>query len=203
MMRHYTNILFSIIILFAPQFSSASSIRQLDIPELLQQSEIVFEGQVIKKETRWNDLQTDIITDITFRVDDVVVGTYLKANLTLSFIGGTVGQTTISIAGSKMPSLNESGVYFVGSTTQQLVNPLTGWAQGHFITRRDGKGAIRIMTHDQTPVAGINWNQKKSKYISDGNATGITRSESNELSNAMMLDDFKTALKKQSTDASE
>jgi hypothetical protein len=121
----------------------------------------------------------------------------------LSFIGGTVGQTTITIAGSQLPSLNESGVYFVSSTTQKLVNPLAGWAQGHFITKQDDQGTMRIMTQDKTPVSGIDLSQKKSKFISDGNVTGLTRSESSDMSSAMTLDDFKVLLKKQASSASQ
>ena len=181
----------------ASAIASASSIKQLDINELLSQSELVFEGHVIERQARWNNTKTDIVTEIVFRVDEVVVGTYAEPTLSLSFLGGTVGQTTVSIEGSTMPSLNESGVYFINSTAQLQVNPIVGWAQGHFLTVRDASGTMRMMTQEKAPIVGLNLNLKKSKYISEGTATGITAGKSSELSQAISSRDFKQFLRDQ------
>lgn len=194
-MHYFTKSLFSLLVLTFPVITSASSIKQLDIAELLTQSEIVFEGQVIKQNSRWNATKTDILTDITFRIDDVVIGSYSNTELTLSFVGGTIDQTTVTIEGSKMPSLNESGVYFVSSTSRQLVNPIAGWAQGHFLTKRDESGTMRMMTQNEALITELNLNQPKTKYISDGVATGVIQSKSGTISKAMALSDFKSLLR--------
>ena len=40
---------------------------------------------------------------------------------------------TLSVTGLHMPEIRESGVYFVESLTQELVHPLYGWNQGHYV----------------------------------------------------------------------
>ncbi len=196
-MRHFVHSLFLFIILLLPPLVFAGSVKQLDIDELIEQSELIFQGQVIKQSARWNSTKTDILTDITFRVDDVIVGTYANDELTLSFVGGTVDQMSVTIEGSEMPALNESGVYFVSSTTQLLVNPIVGWAQGHFLTKKDETGTPRMMTQDKAPISGLNMSQPKTKFISDGVATGVTQINSDSFSEAMTLNNFKSLLRAQ------
>ena len=198
-----TLIVFVSLFLFS-QFSVASSIKHLDINELLLGAELVFEGKVIAKKTRWNANKTDIVTDITFSVNDIVVGAFEEATLTLVFVGGTVDGSTVTIQGSEMPALNEQGVYFVESISKPLVNPLTGWAQGHFIIQADESGAMRVLTQNKMAVTGVQTQslQKKSLqkgFLSKGVASGIlVKKMSDSVSSAPMLaDDFKAQLKAQ------
>ena len=194
-MRHFRKYLFSLVFAVTPYIACASSIVQLDITELLQNSELVFAGQVISKESQWNANKTNIFTNITFQVDDVIVGRYPANTLILRFVGGTVDQDKVTIEGSNVPSLDESGVYFVSSTSEYLVNPIVGWAQGHFLTQKDSSGTMRMMTQSQELISGVNLLQKKSNYLSEGVATGITHSTATDISQAMNLDDFKEVLR--------
>jgi len=104
----------------------SSSIRQLHIDQLINQSELVFKGKVLNVTTNWNKNKTEILTQVTFKIDDVISGNHTSNRLELSFVGGTVDEATVTIDGSIMPIKGESGIYFVSSVSQTLVNPLVG-----------------------------------------------------------------------------
>lgn len=178
----------------------SSSIKQLDINELLVQSELAFEGQVSEITTRWNANKSDIFTDITFRVDDVIFGEYPGQTMTLTFVGGSIDGATMTIEGSEMPDKGESGIYFVSSTTRQLVNPLVGWSQGHFLTKLDTKGTKRVMTQAGEPVANINRTKTKQQYLSEGVVTGVEIAKPGRDSESMTATEFKQLIKQMSSD---
>jgi len=179
----------------------SSSIKQLDINELLSQSELAFEGQVSDITTRWNANKTDIFTDIIFRVDEVIFGDYSGQTMTLTFVGGSIDGATMTIEGSEMPSMDESGIYFVSSTTQQLVNPLVGWSQGHFLTKRDASGTKRMTTQAGEPVANMNPVKTKRRYFSEGVVTGVEIAKPGG-SKAMTAVEFKQFIKQTFSKAS-
>ncbi len=178
----------------------SSSIKQLDINELLAQSELAFEGQVSDVTTRWNTNKTDIFTDITFRVDEIIFGEHSGETLTLTFVGGSIDGATMTIEGSEMPSNNESGIYFVSSTTKQLVNPLVGWSQGHFLTKLDTQGTKRMMTQSGEPIASMVRTKTKQRYLSEGIVTGVEMAKSGQDSEAMTVIEFKQFIKQMSSD---
>jgi len=178
----------------------SSSIKQLDINELLSQSELAFEGKVNELRTRWNANKTDIFTDITFQVDEVIFGEYSGQTITLTFVGGSIDDATMVIEGSKMPSLNERGIYFVSSTSLQLVNPLVGWSQGHFLSKRDENGTQRMLTQAGEPIATMDSSKKKQRFLSDGEVTGIEKTRLGSMTEAMTTVEFKQFIKKMSSD---
>ena len=186
-------------LLIFSQIAGASSIKQIDINDLLLQSELVFQGKVLSKSEGWNASKTDIFTEIVFQVDDVVVGSYNESTLSLSFVGGTVDGMTVEIQGSELPKMNERGVYFVESLTQSMVNPLVGWAQGHFLLQEDDNGEPRIMTQSRQAVMSMKAAQVKSGLLSSGVATGLRTEKmtSSIVSKAMSATQFKMQLKEQ------
>ncbi len=184
----------------ASSVALSSSIKQLNLNELLAQSELAFEGQVSGVATRWNANKTDIFTDITFRVDEVIFGEYSGQSLTLTFVGGSIDGATMTIEGSEMPNKNESGIYFVSSTTEQLVNPLVGWSQGHFLTKLDAQGNKRMMTQSGAPVASMVRTKTKQRYLSEGIVTGVETSKPGQDSDAMTAIEFKQFIKQMSSD---
>lgn len=133
----------------------ATTILQLDIDEMLTQAELVFEGKVTRKTSQWNKQRTAIYTLIEFEVQDVIKGEHSATTLQLRFSGGTVDDITMSIAAMNYPEVNEQGIYFVESLGERLVNPLVGWAQGHFIIQTDETDAEKVMTTNAAPVMGF------------------------------------------------
>lgn len=53
------------------------------------------------------------------------------------------------------PKLGERGIYFVESLSQQNINPLMGWSQGHFLIESDALQTDRVMTDNHLPVLGV------------------------------------------------
>jgi hypothetical protein len=135
-------------------FGNATSVREVSIDEMLRQSQLIFEGTVTAVEARENS-QKRIHTYVTFEIKDIIKGEYRGNSITLSFLGGTMGDVTMAVGDMRLPQLGEHGIYFVESLERLQVNPLYGWSQGHFIVERDAAGSERVMTNRRLPVTGV------------------------------------------------
>lgn len=138
----------------------ASTVLQMDVDDLLDKAEFIFEGQVINSESTWNQNRTSINTHITFRIIDTIKGNHNQENLTLIFAGGTVDGLTLNVSGMVYPKVGEKGIYFVENLNGQQVNPLLGWTQGLFRVSNDDNGEERITTENKTPVIGLTQDQE-------------------------------------------
>ena len=184
--------------LFLSANVNASSIKQVGINELIEQSELVFEGRVVSSDVRWNDTKTLIKTFITFEVDEVISGDYPLKTLELSFIGGKIGNNNVEAKGLRQPAVGEKGIYFVRSLTQQLVNPLVGWSQGQFLLKKDKLGKDVVMTDAEHPIIGLRKASTRSSdlHLSEGVASDVMlSSDKSESDSAMSAAEFKDALK--------
>jgi len=183
--------------------ANASSIKQVNLNQLIEQSEFVFEGRVVSSDPRWNDAKTLIKTFITFEVDEVIAGDYQQSTLELSFVGGTIGKDNVEAEGLRQPVVGEKGIYFVHSLTRNLVNPLVGWSQGQFLLEKDNQGNDVVMTDSHHPVIGLSANTKnsvsvatRSEPLSEGVASDVIVSkEKSANDSAMNAIEFKKALK--------
>ncbi|MEM7360815.1 MAG: hypothetical protein AAF431_17125 [Pseudomonadota bacterium] len=154
-------LLVSVMCLLTIAAAQASSIRQLHLDDVSQQSELIFVGEVVNSVASWNPQRSRITTQITFRIDEVIKGSYSEANLQLGFAGGTVGDATMEYEGLRYPIIGESGIYFVETIAKPLVNPLVGWSQGHFLL----DAQERVNTYDGKPVSTV---QRKIPTTSQG-----------------------------------
>lgn len=142
------------LLLIPISFGNATSVREISMDEMLQQSQVVFEGTVTDIEARQNT-QKRIHTYVTFEITDIIKGEYHGNTITLRFLGGTVGDVTMVVSDMRLPQQGERGIYFVESLERFQVNPLYGWSQGHFIVERDDTGNERVMTNGKLPVTGV------------------------------------------------
>jgi hypothetical protein len=143
-----------VLLLMPISYGNASSVREVSLNEMLQQSQFVFEGTVTAIEARENS-QKRIHTYVTFEIKDIIKGKYHSNIITLSFLGGTVGDVTMAVSDMRLPQEGEHGIYFVESLERLQVNPLYGWSQGHFIVERDVTGSERIMTNRRLPITAV------------------------------------------------
>ena len=183
---------------------SATTILKMDIDEIVSEAELIFEGQVRVKETR-QDANTGIInTFVTFDITDVVKGEFNGDNVELKFMGGSFNGEVVQVSGLTIPAEGEHGIYFVESLNRDLINPLLGWSQGHFIiSDQDRKTQVR--TVDNKPVirvesvAEIPVTIKKARAISEGNnqvAAGVvTEVNPGRIDRALTVDEFKIRIK--------
>ena len=129
----------------------ASTVLEMSFQDVLDHAELVFEGRVSAVESRQED-DGMIHTFVRFEVLDVLKGDTPDTVLELRFLGGTVGTQRLEITDMIMPEVGESGVYFVESLHVPQVNPLVGWAQGHFLIEPQGGGERGMLTAHHEPV---------------------------------------------------
>ena len=134
--------------------TNATTILGMDIDKVANDAELIFEGEVILHETRQNSNTGIIHTYVTFTVHDVVKGDFSADTIELKFAGGTFMGQIVEVRGLKIPKEGENGIYFVESTSRDLLNPLIGWSQGHFIIEQE-LGERRVRTIDRQTVTDI------------------------------------------------
>ena len=184
--------------------AGATTILGMDIDQLAADAEFIFEGEVILTETREDSRSGIISTYVTFNIVDVMKGDYDAASIELKFMGGAFDGRMVQVSGLKIPQMGEQGIYFVESTSRDLINPLLGWSQGHFIIV-DDDGERRISTADEKPVtevrgvAGIPAAIKKPQALIQGGgdaAAGVTTESSLILiGRALSVAEFKARIR--------
>ena len=156
---------------------SASSVLAVSVEQLSKESQLVFEGEVIGMTSDFNGNQTGIHTYVTFRVVDVVKGTYNQPEITLRFLGGTVGEISLDVSDSTLPGFGETGIYFVESLDRFQVNPLYGMDQGHFLILESNGQRIMVTRNRRVITELPPADQPAAEGLSDGIARGLSLDE--------------------------
>lgn len=182
---------------------SATTILGMDIDKVAADAEFVFEGTVINSETRQDSNNGIINTYVTFRIDDIIKGDYSGDSVELKFMGGVFNGEIVEVSGMRIPEMAEHGIYFVESMSRDLINPLIGWSQGHFIIV-DDNGTGRVNTAGNQPVldveavSSIPSSIKKPLAIAEGStdiAAGVmTESSSIRIERALSVEEFKSRI---------
>lgn len=131
-----------------------TTIRGMDIDQVVADAELIFEGQVIDRQVRRADRGGLINTYVTFRVVDVLKGNYAGDTLELKFSGGTMGNEIIEVSGLVVPKAGEEGIYFVEALGRDLLNPLLGWSQGHYLIQ-ELLGQRSMLSVKEQPVTAV------------------------------------------------
>jgi hypothetical protein len=113
--------------------AESTTVIKKTLAQLVQDSELVFEGRVLSGETRPSPLSGMPFTYFTFEISEVIKGEYPGQTIELGFMGGSQGGTGISVSDMEMPEVGENGIYFVKSPKVQSIHPLSGWQQGHYL----------------------------------------------------------------------
>ena len=154
---------------------SATTLLKLDIDQVAKEAELVFEGEVLTHEVRAEARTGLINTYVTFSILDVIKGDSQATTIELKFAGGTINGETTKVNGLTIPESGERGIYFVESTSENLINPLVGWSQGHFLIKEiDGESIIYTTSHkpviDVQSVSSIPPSIKRPKSTLEGNS---------------------------------
>jgi len=176
---------------------TGSSVRETSVDEMVAHSEFVFEGRVTGLEAREAAEGRQIHTYVSFQILDIIKGPPLGTSLELRFLGGSVGEKTLSVSDMRLPSLGEHGVYFVESLSRRQVHPLFGWSQGHLLVLADGEGRKRVCSLDRLPIVAMEPTpQGPERRLSAGLARGLVAGEPGRIETAVELDRFKAHLRK-------
>ena len=193
---------FFIVLFFNLQISNlhASTILELSFADVVEDAELIFEGKVIAVEAR-EDLN-GIHTYVNFEILDVVKGNYSSATLELRYLGGRVGKRQLQITDMDLPQKGESGFYFVESLQENLIHPLVGWGQGHYIVERDRNGRAYVTSSQRRLIQSIDGSPQETdpNTFSKGVAKGVTVMEMHLPDNAMTIDGFKAAVRSSMAD---
>jgi hypothetical protein len=188
----------SIVLLTVAVFSAvaqATSVIEVTLEELLQNSAVVFEGQVSAVQVTVNGNRA-IQTLVTFEISDVIKGDVQGKKITLGFMGGEIAGKKLSVSNMQIPALHERGIYFVESTARNQVQPLYGWSQGHLLLEEGADGTDRVFTRSGRPVRGVMHTQGgRSGKLSNGVARGLLLGDSGDVAAALDNRDFKRLLR--------
>lgn len=197
------NACLGILCLLAFSSASATTILGMDIDKVAADAEFVFEGEVIYSETRQDGSSGIISTYVTFRIDDILKGEYSGDSVELKFMGGVFNGQVVEVSGMRIPKMSEQGIYFVESMSRDLINPLIGWSQGHFIIV-DDNGVRRISTADEKPVLEVQAVSKIPRSIkrplplvegdSDIAAGVMTETSPIMIQRALTVEEFKSRI---------
>jgi hypothetical protein len=120
------------------QLVSATTVIPPTFDELVDEAQVVFLGEVAAKRSRWANepLGRAIITDVTFRVEDVFKGD-APSHLVLEFLGGSVDGYEFRVSEMTDFAIGDRDVLFLESR-EQRPSPLVGMNYGRFAVMRDG-----------------------------------------------------------------
>lgn len=193
--------LMSCLLLVSPL--GATTILGMNIDEVAQGAEVIFEGKVVEHNVRENDAGM-IVTYVTFRIEELIKGEYDEHLLELKFTGGRLGGQIMEVSGLRIPSPNEEGIYFVESVNRNLVNPLLGWSQGHYLIYEQN-GVRRVSTVSERPVTDVLSTQsvpvvlRRPVSVIDGDtdpATGVVApSQTLDSDRALTTESFKAKIR--------
>ncbi len=201
--RKFVLLLCSHLWLLHGSFVQATTLLGMDIDAVAADAELIFEGEVIQRETRLDQNSDLINTYVTFHVIDVIKGDYSGDSLELKFMGGAFDGQMVEISGLVMPAEGEQGIYFVESLNTDMINPLLGWSQGHYLIV-DDEGVRRMSTVEHLPVVGVQsvtaipLTIKKPQTVIEGNADAavgvMTEDSALQIDRALTVDEFKSRI---------
>ena len=79
--------------------ASATTLRRMGLEELVAANRTVVVGQVVDARSYWNKEKTFILTDVRIAVNDVIKGKLQDQEITVTVMGGRVGDLTTLIVG--------------------------------------------------------------------------------------------------------
>ena len=135
--------------------ASATSLIRESLDDLVAGNGAVVLGEVLDSYSYWNAEGTFILTDVRFRADDVLKGDLQDRELTVTLMGGTVGETTTLILGGAELIPGNSYVLFLNEEDlpgAKGVRTVRDHAQGAFNVVMSGRGLRAISQANQHPL---------------------------------------------------
>jgi hypothetical protein len=172
--------------------ANATTVIPPTFEEMTDRAELVFVGKVVSSRAEWRTVGTNrvIFTLVEFERQEVLKGE-AGVSVTLQFLGGTVGDLTLEIAGVPKFNAGDREFLFVEGNGVQFC-PLVGVFHGKFGVRKDEKTGrdILVMHNGKTlrDVAEIG--------TGEGAEFGAKRAELSIPANAepLSVDDFKSKI---------
>ena len=129
--------IFPTLFLFNVEQTFGSSVLKVDFDQVVQGSELIFEGRILSKEVRVSPINGFPFTYFKIQVIDIIKGSCPDPIMEIGFMGGELGDMTLEVSDMRMPIVDERGIYFVETLKEQQINPLYGWQQGYYLIKTD------------------------------------------------------------------
>jgi hypothetical protein len=136
--------------------AKATTVIPPTFEEMTDRAELVFVGKVVSSRAEWRTVGTNrvIFTLVEFERQEVLKGE-AGVSVTLQFLGGTVGDVTLEIAGVPKFNAGDREFLFVEGNGVQFC-PLVGVFHGKFGVRKDEKtGRDILLMHNGNPLRDV------------------------------------------------
>lgn len=137
--------LFGSFLFLAFDSAAQASAVQMDMQELIQRSNLIFVGNVLEKNPRWNEQGNLIVTDYVFAVDDILLGEIDGNRLTLTFAGGQLEEEGQAVSGIPEFNIGDLVLLMVEESDHPLLSPVTGQDQGKFLAGKVDSSGDRVV----------------------------------------------------------
>ncbi|HUR60446.1 MAG TPA: hypothetical protein VM029_22175 [Opitutaceae bacterium] len=135
----------------------ATTVQPPNFPELVGEADAIYRGQVTGVEARRvarPDGGSTIKTFVTVSIDRVLKGTEEK-NVTLEFLGGTIGDETLDVGGMPKFIVGEKGILFVQRNGRQFC-PLVRLGHGSYRIEKDpASGRDYVARANRAPLQDV------------------------------------------------
>lgn len=118
---------------------AASTFVAMTSDELISESRAVVQGEVVSARSHWDGSGRIIVTDVSVRVDEVLIGSS-PAVVTVRTFGGQVNDLVVEAHGFPRLEVGEQVILFLYEEPEDGTTRILGYQQGHFrvVTRLDG-----------------------------------------------------------------
>ena len=140
-------------IVAAARPASSTSVLAPTFDEMVRRAESVIVARVVATRSAWVDSRSgrSIVTDVTVSIERTLKGpTY--AERSFEFLGGTVGDDTLTVEGIPRFQIGDRDVLFINEQGRPA-SPVVGFMYGRFHIVRDPAGTEMVRTHDGRPLA--------------------------------------------------
>ena len=131
--------------------ASATTVAEMDLPEMAKLSGAIVHGTVVSTSSRWNEDRTLIYTDVRVQVLDTLKGN-AAGEIVITQPGGTVGKLRVDVPGAAAYRAGQEMVLFLAPTPEGRYQ-VAGLSRGKFDVREDPKtGRKEVMGFSEVHV---------------------------------------------------
>jgi hypothetical protein len=129
--------------------ATATTLVRQSVERLARENALAVTGRVVDLHSYWNEDHSFIFTDVTLRTTSVLKGRQAAGDVTVTLMGGTVGEITTLVIGG--PELAPGSEYLMFLNDEELPGGVTrttvrDLVQGVFeVTRVNGRATARSM----------------------------------------------------------
>jgi hypothetical protein len=175
----------------------ATTVAPTTFSEIVAQAEMIVTGRVLARRCEWKGLGSErrIVTVVTMEVQAAHKGTP-PARMELIFLGGTVGDTTLEVAGVPQFQVGERSILFVEKNGRKFC-PLAGIYHGKLTIERDARTGREILVrHNRRPLTDVR------EVGSDEGLVARAAAEPQNARQPLTVDEFASQIRQQLTKSS-